>query len=138
MVQYTGKSSLTHRLREKPTPKGLKAIVIAQRGYFYSWFWDPPGGYPHRLQRYFLKDYEFPKTQAVVIGLVNSLPPVRIRSNYHVFADNLFTMERLIRYLRQRNIGYTGTSRQPQHSGFKSKLHELYKADRDKDKIPFS
>ena len=69
------------------------------------------------------------KTQAVVLHLLEQLPPAR----YHVYLDNLFTSYRLMEVLRSRGFGATGTCRT--NSGIISELVDLKKNDKGKDEM---
>jgi hypothetical protein len=71
------------------------------------------------------------KTQAVVLHLLDRLPPAR----YHVYIDNLFTSEKLLELLRARGYGATGTCRM--NSSVISELVEIKKKDQKKDEIPW-
>jgi hypothetical protein len=115
---YTGRSSQTTTVPNKPTPTGFKIWVLGQRGYFHRWIWHTPGQdygpvgvvAPQAARARKRKRTEpaaLNPTQSVVVALVNTLP----KGIYHVFLDNLFTSADLCRALRERGHGTTGTCR---------------------------
>ena len=69
------------------------------------------------------------KTQAVVLHLLEQLPPAR----YHVYLDNLFTSNSLMEVLRSRGFGATSTYRT--NAGVISELVDIKKNDKSKDEI---
>ena len=71
------------------------------------------------------------KTQAVVLHLLEQLPPAR----YHVYLDNLFTSCQLIEVLRSRGFGATGTCRT--NAGVISELVDIKKNDKGKNELPW-
>lgn len=122
----------------KPTPTGLKIWCIAQRGFLLRWVWHRPG------QKHGPIGIKTPrelggtkngkggnKTQAVVVYLLDQLPPAR----YHVYLDNLFTSTKLLELLRSKGYAATGTCRT--NSGVLSELVELKKKDKGKGEMPW-
>ncbi|KAF6833191.1 hypothetical protein CPLU01_05710 [Colletotrichum plurivorum] len=115
MVRFTGRSTETTTVPNKPTPVGFKVWVLAQKGYCLRWLWHVHGQGPYGLvpqARQARGDIEAKKaaltpTQRVVTTLVALLPA----AGYHVFLDNLFASVKLFRALRRQNIGATGTCR---------------------------
>ncbi|KAF6806764.1 hypothetical protein CPLU01_15868 [Colletotrichum plurivorum] len=115
MVRFTGRSTETTTVPNKPTPVGFKVWVLAQKGYCLRWLWHVHGQGPYGLvpqARQARGDIEAKKaaltpTQRVVTTLVALLPA----AGYHVFLDHLFASVRLFRALRRQNIGATGTCR---------------------------
>lgn len=71
------------------------------------------------------------KTQAVVLHLLDRLPPAR----YYVYIDNLFTSIKLLELLHARGYSATGTYRM--NSGVISELVDIKKRDKGKDKLPW-
>jgi hypothetical protein len=74
------------------------------------------------------------KTAAVVPHLLNLLPKPVI-GRYHVYLDNLFTSDVLIRYLRSCGWAATGTCRKD--SGIFQELYDLKTKDSKSDTIPW-
>ncbi|KAF6790703.1 hypothetical protein CSOJ01_14506, partial [Colletotrichum sojae] len=87
MVRFTGRSTETTTVPNKPTPVGFKARQA--RGDIEA------------------KKAALTPTQRVVTTLVALLPA----AVYHVFLDNLFASVKLFQALRRQNIGATGTCR---------------------------
>jgi hypothetical protein len=106
--------------------------VLGTKGVFLKWVWHRPG------QKNGLIGIKTPrelsgtkngkggnKTQAVVVYLVDLLPPSL--APYHVYLDNLFTCTKLLELLRKKRYIATGTCRTT--SSVLSKLVELKKKD---------
>ena len=135
MVGFTGRSQQTTTVPNKPTPTGFKIWVIAQRGYCLGWLWHTPGcrygpvGLINagRKRKRGSGERGLNNTQAAVAHLLTTLP----RGNYHVFLDNLFTSADLLRHLRIRGHGATGTCRL--NCGINEVLVAAKKADGGKD-----
>lgn len=116
MDRFTGRSKQTSYVPNKPTPRGFKMWVVAQRGYFLRWIWHDPkaplgpvGRRRKRKRDLKLEDdtiYLNP-TQSVVVALVNLLP----RQTYHVYLDNLFSSPNLFEALLELGSAATGTCR---------------------------
>ena len=71
------------------------------------------------------------KTAAIVAHLLGLLPTGR----YIVYLDNLFTSLPLLKYLRSRGWGATGTART--NSGILKEYVDLKAADKRSDQIPW-
>ena len=99
-------------IKSKPTPTGLKILILATQGYIFYWIWHTPYstlGPVGRCCRKKDKDdpYNINPTQAVVVSLVKTLP----MQTYYVFLDNLFSLPQLFRQLRLLGVGATGIAR---------------------------
>jgi hypothetical protein len=116
MSQFEGRAHKATTIPGKPIPTGFKIWVIAQSGYFLRWIWHYKGkkgglvgvkvpkelGYSKKPKR------EGNKTAAVVLHLLGLLP-YPIHGRYHVYLNNLFVSDVLIKYLRSRGWAATGT-----------------------------
>lgn len=119
MIGFTGRSKQTTHVPNKPTPRGFKAWVVAQRGFFLRWIWHDPkaplGPVGGRQQRKRKRATEaqtddavyLNPTQSVVVALIDLLP----KQTYHVFLDNLFSSPNLFEALRKQGAAATGTCR---------------------------
>ncbi|RYC80261.1 hypothetical protein BFJ63_vAg16857 [Fusarium oxysporum f. sp. narcissi] len=132
MIRFTGRSSATTVVKNKPTPHGFKVWVVAQGGLFLRWIWHKPGssfgpiGLPIQRKRKRGADEEprLSLTQRVVVYLVSLLPC----AIYHVFFDNLFSSPDLFRILRKEGWGATGTARS--NCGFYRPFVQMKAADK--------
>ncbi|KAJ0126611.1 hypothetical protein HZ326_30283 [Fusarium oxysporum f. sp. albedinis] len=132
MIRFTGRSSATTVVKNKPTPHGFKVWVVAQGGLFLRWIWHKPGssfgpiGLPIQRKRKRGADEEprLSLTQRVVVYLVSLLPC----AIYHVFFDNLFSSPALFRILRKEGWGATGTARS--NCGFYRPFVQMKAADK--------
>ncbi|PQE33719.1 transposase IS4 domain-containing protein [Rutstroemia sp. NJR-2017a WRK4] len=134
MIGFTGRAKEKLTIPNKPTPVGVKAWVIADRGFFCSWIWHKPGIGNGPVGIYTptalgggKNGKGGNKTAAVVPHLLQSLP----KAQYHVYVDNLFTGNKLFEYLRSLGHGATGTARI--NSQIAEPLVELKKNDKGKD-----
>ena len=107
MIGFTGQSYTTLKIFTKPTPKGYKGQVLAQKGYVLAWL-------QHAKQKGLISFSKVPKllgsnkTAAVVPFLLEMLPKVP-GFCYVVQLDNLFTSTKLLRYLQDLNFGAVST-----------------------------
>lgn len=69
------------------------------------------------------------KTQAVVLSLLDRLPPPPAGSRYHIFLDSLFVSTRIIEYARIQGYRITGTCRD--NSRVIQELLNLKKSDKN-------
>jgi hypothetical protein len=143
MVRYEGKAKETTTVPNKPIPTGFKVWGVAQRGFLICWNWhilgdkNGPVGVrtPRELGGTKKEGKGGNKTQAVVLALINRLPPPPIGSGYHCFLDNLFVSHKFLLYAREkRGVGLTGTCRN--NAGVIQELLTLKKEDK-KDIIPW-
>ena len=120
MIPYYGK--LGQKLKQQMP---LKPI----RSSYKVWCLNLQGGYPYNLEVYrgegskneFADDFGL--SPSVVTGLFKPLP----KGNFSAFIDNYFNSIPLMKYLKQENIGCTGTVKAnmsedcplPPKSGFK-------------------
>ena len=107
MCRFTGRAKEKLTIKNKPIPNGIKAWVIADRGYFLHWFWHAKGDGRQgigRVPRPLGKN----KTAAVVPALLNTLPQ---GSSYDVTLDNLLTSTKLLEHLSTIGYGARGTAR---------------------------
>lgn len=116
MKRFTGRANETTTIPTKPIPTGYKIWVVAQYGYFLQWVFHAKGSGPNDGPQ----GVKVPaalggnkygkggnKTQAVVVHLLEQLPPQR----YIVYLDNLFTSNALLEHLRSLDFGAIGTAR---------------------------
>lgn len=133
MIRYKGRSLETTIVKGKPTPRGLKAWAVAQKGLLLRWIWHLPK-HPWGLltaRKEEKKNGNLNPTQAVVIMLIKALP----RAIYHVFFDNLFSTARLLARLRDEEFGATATARI--NSGFFKPFVAAKKQDKKNGKSSY-
>ena len=99
MIKFTGRSTLKQYMPMKPVKRGIKVWVLG----------DSHNGYFHKFQVYTGKEGSGEKQlgQRVVKDLTQDLKG----KNHHVFFDNFFTSEKLMRDLADDNIYACGTAR---------------------------
>ncbi len=99
MIKFTGRSSLKQYMPMKPIKRGIKVWALA----------DSHNGYFHYFQMYTGKEGSGEKHlgQRVVKDLTKHLKG----KHHHVFFDNYFTSEQLLRDLAEDNIYVCGTAR---------------------------
>ena len=99
MIKFTGRSTLKQYMPLKPVKRGIKVWALA----------DSHNGYFHKFQVYTGKEGSGEKHlgQRVVKDLTRHLKG----RNHHVFFDNFFTSEQLLRDLAEDNIFACGTAR---------------------------
>jgi hypothetical protein len=143
MVRYEGRARETTTVPNKPIPTGFKVWGVAQMGFLICWNWHIPGDKngpvgvrtPRELGGTKKEGKGGNKTQAVVLALIDRLPPPLTGSGYHCFLDNLFVSHKFLLYAREsRGIGLTGTCRN--NVGVIQELLTLKKKDK-KDIIPW-
>ena len=99
MIKFTGRSTLKQYMPLKPVKRGIKVWALA----------DSHNGYFHKFQVYTGKEGSGEKNlgQRVVKDLTHHLKG----KHHHVFFDNFFTSEELLRDLAEDNIYACGTAR---------------------------
>ena len=109
MIKFTGRSTLKQYMPLKPVKRGIKVWALA----------DSHNGYFHKFQVYTGKVGSGEKGlgQRVVKDLTQHLKG----KSHHVFFDNFFTSEQLLRDLAQDDIYACGTARKDR-KGFPSAL----------------
>ena len=72
IAQFTGRAFKTVNIPTKPTPEGFKIWVIANQGYILDWLWHAKGDKkgPVDVDKYWIKEKGFSKTQVVVLDLL--------------------------------------------------------------------
>ena len=137
MSRFTGRAKEKITIKNKPIPTGIKAWVIADKGYFLHWFWYAKGDGPQGIGRV-PKPLSRNKTAAVVPALLKTLPKLSLpkgsHSQYGVTLDNLFTSTKLLTYLSKNGYGARGTARS--NAGVFKKLIDKKKVD-IKDILPW-
>ena len=136
ICRFTGRAFEVTTVPNKPTPTGIKIWNIGQRGFLSQWAWHKPGSKfgpvgvktPIELGGS-VSGKGGNKTQAIVLHLLERLPPAR----YHVYLDNLFTSNSLMEVLRSHGFGATGTCRT--NAGVISELIDIKKNDKGKDEM---
>jgi hypothetical protein len=142
MARFEGRAHEATTIPGKPIPTGFKIWVIAQSGYFLRWIWHCKGKkggpvgveVPAELGASKKPKREGNKTAAVVPHLLGLLPPPAY-GRYHVYLDNLFVSDVLIKYLRSRGWAATGTCRKD--AGIAQKLYDLKAKDTKSDTLPW-
>ena len=99
MIKFTGRSTLKQYMPMKPTKRGIKVWVLG----------DSHNGYFQKFQVYTGKEGSGEKHlgQRVVKNLTEELKG----KHHHVFFDNFFTSEKLMRDLVEDKIYACGTAR---------------------------
>ena len=73
MVRFTGRAKKKLTVPTKPIPTGIKAWIIADKGYFLHWFWHAKGDGPQEINQ-IPKTLGRNKIVAVISALLNILP----------------------------------------------------------------
>lgn len=131
MIRYDGRTTVKTTCPGKPIETGIRVWVLAEKGFFLSWFWNEksvgPIGVPRpRPKRTLIQEdieIQVNPTQMVVPALLETLP----YRQYKVILDNLFVSEALMLRLRQRGWGALGTARP--NSGIVEDILHLKKTD---------
>ena len=117
IARFQGCSYKTTTIPSKPEPTGYKIWVIAQDGYFLQWVWHAKGagkgpvGVPMPIELGGSKRGAGGNKTAAVVAYLLGLPPFRTDpGRYVVYLDNLFTSLPLLKYLRNKGWGATGTA----------------------------
>lgn len=107
MIKYYGRHSLKQFIKGKPIRFGYKVWCLnAENGYLIS-FEIYQGAGPKPNQAY---DKLYGKCTAPLVKMLDNLPEKDLP--YQLFTDNLFTSVNLMKSLRERGYGVTGTVRQ--------------------------
>ena len=125
MVRFTDRVKEKLTIPTKPIPTGIKAWIIADKGYFLYLFWHAKGSGPQGIERV-LKILERNKTAAVVLALLKTFPQA-FSDTYSITLDNLFTSMKLLAYLSQQGYSACGTARI--NSGIYQDLINFKKSD---------
>ncbi|TKA71579.1 hypothetical protein B0A49_11802 [Cryomyces minteri] len=131
MTSFTGRSSSTVKMPNKPILEGFKIWVLGQGGYVIDWIFHAKTKGPISLDQKFTKD--FSNTQAAVLTLLAQLQKEQGKS-YMVWLDNLFTSARLFERLVDEGYGAAGTARVGKTSGIHEDLAAL-KLDKKRSRI---
>lgn len=139
MCPFQGRSFDTLIIPNKPIEEGYKIWVMAQRGYFLSWVFHRKGKIKDSKKRGPLGPYKVKQLKA--LGNNNSSAVVaeladRLTTTGHIFyLDNLFTNVKLLKYMRERGFGVTGTC--TAKSGILASFAQMKAQDAKKDTIPW-
>jgi hypothetical protein len=135
---FTGCAPEVTTVPNKPIPTGIKVWNLGQKGFLLKWNWHRPGAKFGPVNVKVLRALKRSasgkrgnKTQAIVLHLLQQLPPAR----YHVILDNLFTSHKLIKVLRSHGFEATGTYQT--NTRVISELVNIKKNDKGKDKMPW-
>ena len=109
MCRFTGRAKEKLTIANKPIPTGIKAWIIADKGFFYHWFWHAKGNSPQGIGLV-PQALGRNKTAAIVLALLNTLPRGP-PGTYNITLDNLFTSIKLLVFLLQKGYGARGTAR---------------------------
>lgn len=105
MVRFSGRSTHTIRIKNKPTPEGYKIFALCDHGYTYTFLPTSRVYQNKEVQKVDGITY----TGSVVLHLAHQLP--YWRKTFNLFMDNYFSSIPLFSYLRTKNIGACGTVR---------------------------
>lgn len=126
MIKYYGRHSLKQFIKGKPIRFGYKVWCMnAENGYLIS-FEIYQGAAPKSNEAY---DKLYGKCTAPLVKMLDNLPEKDLP--YQIFTDNLFTSVNLMKSLRERGYGVTGTVRA---NRFPKDLPLPTKAEMDKKK----
>lgn len=113
MIRFTGRSSHTYLIRNKPIPVGYKLHALCDAGYCWTWIWDSPvleaPPPPEKADGMELSD-----TANQVLALALQLPWQTQWQQFQIFMDNAYTSIRALHILRKYGIAATGTARSNQ------------------------
>jgi hypothetical protein len=104
IARFSGRSTHTVRIKNKPTPEGYKILSLCDAGYTYAFF------FTSRIQNQ-PEIQQIPNLSKVgneVYCLVSQLPKNKA---FNIYMDNYFSSIKLFKYLREKNIGACGTVR---------------------------
>lgn len=108
MVEYYGKHGCKQCIRMKPIRFGYKAWCLnTDDGYLVTF--DLYQGCTYEGNE--LNEKVFGKCAATVLKNIDSLPEDKRSLPYNIYFDNLFTSFELLKELKDRNYGATGTIR---------------------------
>ena len=99
MVRFTGRAKEKLTIPTKPIPTGIKAWIIADKGYFLHWFWHAKGSGPQGISQ-ISRPLERNKIALVVLVFLKTLPQGP-PGTYSVILNSLFIFTRLLAYLFQ-------------------------------------
>jgi len=103
IARFSGRSTHTYRIKNKPTLEGYKILSLCDFGYTYAFI------FLSRIHNH--PDIQnipgLNKTSCEVWHLVNQLPSNKI---FNIYMDNFFSNINLFKFLRDRNIGACGTT----------------------------
>ena len=105
MIRFSGCSTHTIRIKNKPTPEGYKVFALCDHGYTYTFL---PTSRVHQNEEV-QKVNGITYTGSVVLHLALQLP--YWKKTFNIFMDNFFSSIPLFSYLRAKNIGACGTVR---------------------------
>lgn len=107
MIKYFGRCGLKQLIKGKPIRYGYKVWCLnAENGYLVS-FEIYQGEGPEPNEEY---NKLFGKCTAPLVKMLDKLPEKDL--SYQIFTDNLFTSVNLLKSLRMRGYGATGTIRE--------------------------
>ena len=120
-----GRSDVTVNIPSKPEPEGYKIWVLANGGYVLDWLYHAKGDKkgPVDLNPIYIKEWGFPKTQAVIFDLLQQEGIVDDYSHV-VWTDNLFTSADEVVQCGEIGFGAAGTVRT-----IKTKREEIEEKD---------
>ena len=97
MVRFIDRVKEKLTIPTKPVSTGIKAWIIADKGYFLYLFWHAKGSGPQGIGQV-LKILRRNKTVAMILALLKTLPQAS-PGIYSIILDNLFTSIKLLIYL---------------------------------------
>lgn len=140
MCPFTGRSFDTVVIKNKPIPHAYKVWVEAQWGYFLAWTFHRKGKLKDKSKKggSTLGPYNIPhpkalgdNSSAAVVAYLSSL--LSTQGNIY-YLDNLFTSTKLLKFMREKGFGVTGTC--IGKSGILKDYSEMKVLDAKKDNIP--
>jgi hypothetical protein len=105
IVRFSGRSTHTVRVKNKPTPEGYKILSLCDAGYTYSFIFTSRVQNQPEIQQV----PDLSKVGNEVNRLVSQLPIEN--KSFNVYMDNYFSSIKLFKYLREKKIGACGTVR---------------------------
>jgi hypothetical protein len=104
IARFSGRSSHTFRIKNKPTPEGYKIFSLCDAGYTYSFLF-----LSRTLKNPIVNQIpNLNYTSCQVYHLIKQLPLLR---SFNIYMDNYFSNINLFKFLRDHNYGACGTVR---------------------------
>ena len=103
IIQFSGRSSHTVRMKNKPTPEGYKIFALCEAGYTYSFLYSSCIHSNIGINNI----QGLTATASAVVHLAQALPYQQ--HPFNIYMDNYFSNVPLFKYLCSLNIGACGT-----------------------------
>src|SRR4051812_19117801 len=102
--RFSGRSSHTFRIKNKPTSQGYKILSLCDFGYTYSFIFLSRVNYHPDIETI----PGLNKTSCEVWHLIEQLPS---NKSFNIFMDNFFSNINLFNFLRNKKFGACGITR---------------------------